>query len=369
MSPNTIRKLLREMKVPIRPSTMQLTSKHTTSLLSRDQINKLISDYKCGIGLKNLGIRYKASDQRVRKILCSNNITINKATWMGKEERHKRIIELYQNGKNSPEISRILRICQSAVCKCLCSANIERRSKYVTSRRYIINPNTLCDFSNEKASYWFGFMCADGYLAKNRNRLVCSLRGSDIGHLFLFARDLQTTKIPKLVTMKTGFSRKKASQIIINNYYLCKAYRDNGFYNYKQGENLNKIKILNHKHFLRGVMDGDGVVIISKQLRLTVGFCDPHYSVIKWLGKQVRKITGLNENTPQRYGSCYYLYWRGKNALKLCRALYLSQSRCLKRKFARIAPYIMSFVNRPSSRPQMLSSLPSQTPLYSPPGH
>lgn len=133
-------------------------------------------------------------------------------------------------------------------------------------QKYTCNDNFFSQ-DNEKSFYWAGFIAADANIEKNSNRIKIELKSTDKEHLEKFKNDITLNQDLKFVTriderpaFKTGV------------YHSCKLRfnsaqmkKDLNFrFNIHEAKSKNFIicnRILNHeffKHFLRGVIDGDG---------------------------------------------------------------------------------------------------------------
>ena len=306
--------------------------------------NQVISDFNSGMSLEKLARKNHTHYIKIKEFLKSNGVKLRKVS--NKTHIHeKEIIRLYKSGIDSVTIGKRLHIAAVNVRKCLKHNGIERRKREQYCKKYPINLDQFRDPSNLIASYWLGFLYADGHLRKYEKTgthiMKVKLQLRDIGHLYKLARDLYTTKIPTTHIKERNGKTIKSTTLIINNkefYHILKSY---GWFEFKNGE----IKLpvnLNLRHFVRGLFDGDGIVSTDDRKRyLRIGFCSPHRPIVEYVK---RLCDGwINEDYCKRKlrkRHIYYTYWQGDAANRLARFLYCNSIRYLDRKMELIYKYI-----------------------------
>lgn len=69
----------------------------------------------------------------------------------------------------------------------------------------------------EHKAYWLGFLYADGFVDKNRNRISLALNSNDEHHILKFISDIKSEKCPKRSKLKCPASKNNtyASSITI----------------------------------------------------------------------------------------------------------------------------------------------------------
>lgn len=194
-------------------------------------------------------------------------------------------------------------------------------------KKYIINQNFFKNISEEIPSYWLGFLMVRGYIYdKNGYLLRCQLNSRDIGHLYVLAKDLHTTKQP--------IRKGSRARLDIKNKAIIKDLLRNGF-------NSEIPDLIHKRHWLRGVVDGLGVMTsCNHNLRVNISHHDIEFiQRIKELTKHKASIHIKKYKTSRLI---YMISFIGKDAISLCKDLYLNQSRCMKRKFDKISTHILN---------------------------
>jgi Mor family transcriptional regulator len=315
-------------------------------------VEELIQSYTKGASLESLARRYHTHYIKIKNILRENNIRLKTVQKSIIPDNIDEILQLYNSGMNSNQIAKKFKISGQNLRKFIRRhINLRKREEYC--KQYPINIEPFKDPSTEEASYWLGFIMADGHVRKypktSSVKVVLKLQAKDIGHLWKFAKDLSTTKQPKFVnsTTPTGEPNKSAYLCICNQelYELLISY---GVKDFKGKGIINLPKNLNMQHWLRGLIDGDGIISTSnhgKYLRL--GFISPHKNICEYVQKQLCKFTSckrLNKITARisqiATKPVYVFNWTGSPAVEIARYLYCNSTRYLQRKLDKVRPFI-----------------------------
>lgn len=192
---------------------------------------------------------------------------------------HQAIIKLYQNGRSQNQIAKDLGTRQPIISKILRTHKIQPRP----CRRYEVA--NIFEKWTESSAYCFGFLLADGHLAKkevakrgSRYKLIINLSGKDAGHLRTIA-DLFGEKLPVKITNKTrnlsGTPKEYVNaRLQIHSVSIAQSLIKLEFDSFKTG-NHSALTVVPDDlwcHCLRGYFDGDG------------GFYLPHGSVAYFTG-------------------------------------------------------------------------------------
>lgn len=318
------------------------------------QVPNVIDDYKNGLSLSKLTKKYSMSIYAIRKILINNDVLIRPAFISKIDKAKHHIIELYKNGLDSYKIGKKLGIAATNIRKCLKQQGIARRIRQQYCKQYPINIDVFKDPSNEITSYWIGFLMADGHLrinSKQTHLIKIKLQGKDIQHLYNFAQDLHTTKQPKLYDSVSPLGKPiKIAQILIMNKELYELFTSYGVKEFKRTGNIILPTTINMQHWLRGLIDGDGIVTLNdKKKRLVIGFICPKRKAVEFVRKFINSIIDFprinkiqSKLNPKSKKSTYVTYWSGFYAIKLAKFLYFNSYRYLKRKWLRVEPFIFN---------------------------
>jgi intein-encoded DNA endonuclease-like protein len=166
-----------------------------------------------------------------------------------------KIIREYLNGKSVVEISKLIPVSDRYIQKILAENNINLFGSKGFNK--LNQSDYFSEIDTEEKAYWLGFIYADGYIAKNENRLAIVLSIKDKEHLKKFADIFgkQLIEIKKL-------NKKNYEQcgIFLYSERICNDLR-----NILNSDNIfNVISEELYGHFIRGFFDGDGSIIKLK---------------------------------------------------------------------------------------------------------
>lgn len=173
------------------------------------------------------------------------------------------IVNIYESGKNSSEICKLLGCHRSTVERTLKKNHIKtrRRSDYCDFDKYYLDR-----IDTEEKAYFLGFMYADGYNQESNGtaRIVLQLRDMD----FL-------NKLAKLLNhaKKASVTRLNQSQICFCSRHFTRRLAELGCIQNKSFKIIFPKWLLNTKfvrHFIRGYFDGDGCLYFNKELKKPV---------------------------------------------------------------------------------------------------
>ena len=236
--------------------------------------HKICNMYENNIKITNIAKKLHINRHTVTNILQkygkyneSRNLSYNDPI---KIERNNNIVKTYLSGLSISQTAQKLKLGKSLVSKVLYRLNIPTRPQHMKghslgttrNRKYHFDLNFFEKIDTEEKAYWFGFLCADGYVAR-RGVVQIELKESDKIHLEKFRDTLGDKNIAIKYNVKTksyGIS-------------LCSV---------KMADDLTKLGCIQKKslkltfptedmvpsnlihHFMRGYFDGDGCIYISK---------------------------------------------------------------------------------------------------------
>ena len=232
--------------------------------LSLIEEEKIVNNYKGQAILKyckEIGYSYPI----VKRVLVKYNLSsVRTMTYLNKEDRQK-VLELYNSGKNTPEIAKLFNISDSTVSHILKENNVKARSNSISSRKHLYNERFFDDINTEAKAYWLGFIYADGCIS-TRNKIPSQLQINisikDKGHLVKFYKDLNHSDSPKIITSFTQGKDRDYEVISIRNKKLVAGLLKHGVTPCKSFTTLFPYQIPKemYRHFIRGYWDGDGSI-------------------------------------------------------------------------------------------------------------
>lgn len=186
-------------------------------------------------------------------------------------KRNQKIVEEYVNTpdcqKNLTVLAQKFGLKQSrSVSKILKDAGI---TIYNTAQHTCVDEHIFDIIDTEKKAYWLGFMYADGCIYSKEYRLELSLQGLDKEHLEKFAKFLKATK-PNIVKVYKNYKHGKYDRcrVSIRSKQLWESLNSKGCVPNKSlilkfpSSEIVPNKLI--KHFIRGYIDGDGCLCITK---------------------------------------------------------------------------------------------------------
>jgi len=217
-------------------------------------------------------------------------------------------------------------------------------------RKYNVNHYYFSSIDDENKAYWFGFLCADGYVSSTNSCIELSVQSSDIGHLKQFLADLdsdspiQPTK--RILNGKeytgcraTIYSTQIKDDLIKHGCIPRKSLR----LTYPTYEHVPKRLIY---PFIRGYIDADGCYYVNTNNNITVEIIGTEHmlrGIIKELNLHTNKIHDLNNDTKLGcYGIMKRINYSGKYASYIINKLYSNATVYLQRKYDKITSVLPS---------------------------
>jgi|AntAceMinimDraft_6_1070360.scaffolds.fasta_scaffold01671_10 hypothetical protein len=175
----------------------------------------------------------------------------------------KQIKSLYLSGNSGHKISQITGISSGTVYNYLKLLGITRSNK-INSRKYSLNHEYFSEIDLEHKAYWLGFIQADGYLLTGTPGIGIALAEVDRGHLEKFKNSIEAD-YPIKTYRGNGYSQNDYVRIIVKSEKMWNDLNNLGVTPQKTKTTL-PIKVDKglERHYIRGLMDGDGSIKISK---------------------------------------------------------------------------------------------------------
>lgn len=170
-------------------------------------------------------------------------------------------LELWREGCNIKSISEIIGINRNLVSKMLRSEGIDTSTASSWENTlYAGNPRDVFISGEEESDYFVGLLLADGCVHENRLRIELNARDEDILHSLV--RFLNMEVNVRYAIRKTG---EETAYLAIRSERLTKELAGFGIVPRKTGIESCPDALQNSRHFWRGVVDGDGCILISKE--------------------------------------------------------------------------------------------------------
>lgn len=197
------------------------------------------------------------------------------------------ISERYLGGESTVEIGRSLGVPPSTVAARLVRSGVKLRSNKDNSRKYTLDHLYFSNIDCPRKSYWLGFMYADGYVSAP-NKVGVALSVVDEQHLIEFSKDIQSD-YPIHRYFSSGYSKSEYSRLLVTSDRMFSDLVGLGCVEKKTGADIVPPGHLAYERdFIRGYVDGDGSIKISKGSRsgYRLSLCGPR-SMLEWVSQRV----------------------------------------------------------------------------------
>lgn len=252
---------------------------------------------------------------------------------LNQDEKNK-ALELYHQGLYQKDIAIILNVSPSTIHKALFDSGLKLPNDKSWCRKYKLNDEYFDNIDTQEKAYWLGFILADGNISNNS--LSIELSKKDRHHLELMLKALDSDSPIK-------DTRKNCCRVFINSKKLVQSLRKYGIVpNKTKTTYFPDIPVDLHRHFVRGILDGDGWVVCRKNssnsIKCEFGFSSGSREFVYSLRDVICHLFGRKRGHLFRRktwnGSCYQLIFGGTrifNAIK--EWMYKDATVFLKRKF------------------------------------
>ena len=257
--------------------------------------NEIKEMYENNITLKEIAIKYNCSRDTIKRFIVQNDFPerkkINPLYKNFSEEDDKKIEQLYNEGKSTREIGKIMNTSGTTISKHLQKMGVKIKDLHKLRQIYSFNENYFKTIDDEHKAYWLGFIAADGcvleptyqvskrtgkIIRKEQGALQIGLQEKDKAHLEKFQKDIKDTH-------KINFSKKrKAYDIKILSNIICMDLQQ---YNIVPRKSLvlefpDNIREDLLRHFIRGYFDGDGSIAFCKNKKGVISIGSIQVSII-----------------------------------------------------------------------------------------
>lgn len=267
----------------------------------------------------------------------------------------KEYVEMYNDGQSTVKIGDKFNRAPGTVKQHLNKLGIVLRSNRENSKKYYVENDHYFDvIDSEDKAYLLGWMYSDGYIKKEQSpnsdyiaeRLGLAINDGDVQILELLRDKLKTNNQIYFYDTTSGYSADtRYCRIIISNNNLVDGLM-------KHGVVYNKSNIIKapidipydmRRHFIRGYMDGDGSISISRgkneSLEYAIRFIGTP-DVIQWItdyfmeNNLIHRQTKYDRRHPK--DKVIQSRWGGNNQVKgILDHLYNDSTYYLKRKHDR----------------------------------
>lgn len=239
----------------------------------------------------------------------------------------------YERGQNSSQLSQEYGISSVAIIGILRRRGVEIRPQTLAQRKHKLWHEAF-DKLTPKASYWIGFLFADGTVTRRTGspELALVLSEKDKKHIEKFKKFLKSEHKITEVNQMTTFGQQTNRRFSVRSERLAQRLEDCGLKPFLESEVIPEL--FNSRDFWRGVVDGDGHIGIVKNR-------NSHYPKLELVGGQllmeqfsdyIYRITGKKAKVC-RHKSIFRVSYLGKTVIQIVEHLYLNSPIHLDRKY------------------------------------
>ena len=257
------------------------------------------------------------------------------------ENYKNEILELYNQGKNAKEITNILGFrYHQPIYNFFRKYNLEHKERKY-KRKYTLDENYFKHINTSEKAYILGFICADGYVAKDRLCITLSQKDEEILHSI--KKEIKSNQVLKYVARNnpyTGLLTCHMVELQINSKKFVEPLIKMRLGNNKTYTlNSGIIKFIPKyliRDFLRGYFDGDGNVMYGKKYnsgtKYNINICGNEDFLLNTYQKYFPSINKMYYDKKSRQTYIWKISSK-KKVEEFLYYLYCNSSIHLKRKY------------------------------------
>ena len=299
--------------------------------------------YALGESSVRLARDFGVRQPTIKRLLLARGVTFKSRLT---EVQKAKVCELYQLGLTSGEVGEKFGLSRNAVLAILEKESIGRRdpSEARNNRftKYYCDASFFENIDSEEKAYWLGFIVADGNVYKNSFSLA--LASVDRAHILRLRSALKSTHPIKEVTSPAHFSQvighvreTECCRFVVTSPRLTESLRRLGVVDNKSLI-VKWPEIATHleKHFLRGVVDGDGCFSLGKTGDMSFSIAGSE-SIVRTAEEVLAKRCGINRHKVRKIRNHYLVQLCGNKQIgKIASFLYEDASIYLPRKYDKV---------------------------------
>lgn len=301
--------------------------------LDKDEVIKLYTQLK---SVNKVAKILKVPVLKMFKYFDDHNIKYVRRHFLDKSLTIKDFEEVYKKLGTLEKVAEHFNVSLEKIRKTFIKYNID----YVKRTKYICNHDFFSE-DTEQAYYWAGFIAADGNIDKNSTLVRIILCSKDKDHLIKFRNDVGSDSLVEdFETINNNFERYKrgvyySSRIYINSGKMQKDLANfnivpNKSLTYKFPHHLSNND--NIKHFIRGMIDGDGWVNHTSN-HGNIGLCGT-YDCVNYIKNFLISKLSLIGGEVTKHGTIWkFVFYNIYDLQKIVSYLYDDATVWLDRKY------------------------------------
>lgn len=258
--------------------------------------------------------------------------------YLTKEQRLD-LVEKYSTGEFTlTALSGLFDIRIDNIRKMFKKLNIPIHKPKYTKKKYPYNEHYFDIIDTEEKAYFLGLLYADGCNDSNSSRITLGLIEDDIEILKRFMSAVNCAKPLEYSNINSKHKKRKNQyKITLSGRYICQKLAELGCVSRKslilQFPNNNQVPTHMQQHFIRGMWDGDGSVLLNRG-RVSCVLCSTEH-VCRSISLIVEKSIGVKGviRQPKSNKNTYILSYNKKSSYqKFLPWLYNTETISLDRK-------------------------------------
>ena len=241
-----------------------------------------------------------------------------------------RILSLYDSGLTANKISILLGCDRRTIDRKILSLGIKRPHR-INNKCFELNEEYFKIINTGESAYWFGFLLADASIPRRPGgkSMQVLLGIKDKPHL-----ESLLVAISANNPIKIGFRNNKQNAALnIHSTRFCDFMLAMGWREFKERGIWPSIRPDLERHFVRGLIDGDGWVSIVKKKYPEIGLCSDHKTVLL----ESQRVLGIHANillSRSKKSKKNIYKWRkvGRDCVRMHSVLYNNATCFLPRK-------------------------------------
>lgn len=246
------------------------------------------------------------------------------------------VVRQYKAGQSCRSIAKRFRVSPNVTVQAVREAGQKIRPRQIHKI-----DKTAFDRLSPSAAYWIGFLMADGHIRDDGCTIDLALAAKDGHHVACFKRFLQTT-YPLLRRGCSGGLGGPQIRLVARSRQLVAALHRYGVTPRKTFTAKASKKLVNNRHFWRGLIDGDGSIVVTRRWRSLslTGSAELMRQFCEFVAKTIKAKV-----TPHPRKSVWGVSLGERSAAALAKLLYSGARVALRRK-ARLARQLLRWAQR-----------------------
>lgn len=317
---------------------MESNSSMVKRVWTKEEINDIVKMFENGNSFDTISEKYKAHFFTIKKLLISQGIdTSKKRRW--KQEQIDTIVENYtKNAWTYSDLTKYYKTNSREITKILKDNGID--PSYYRGRK--TNRNIVKDYfkviDTEHKAYILGLLMADGCVRKSKHdTYYLTLEMIDLDIIEKVMKELNLDSKVRVSNRKRDYIKNERTTYSFSVYSkeLCEDLIRHGVSPLKTQYVdwlPNSVPKDLRRHYLRGLIDGDGSIYHMTDGRWSITLTNNQYNLLKDYNEWLGELTGFKPNKISNTVTSKRVTYTGSKAITIIQVLYKNNNISLDRK-------------------------------------